>query len=523
MDLTRLLAPAQIAVVGATERRGSYGAQTLINLGALGFPGPVWGVNPRHEEVLGRPCVGSLADLPGPVDAVVIAIPAAGVAEVVEQAGALGCGGAVVYGAGFAEVASGRAEQDALVAAARRHSLPVCGPNGSGIVAMASRAAMWGDALPVRETGHVALVSQSGNVAVNALAAMRGLRFHTVVSSGNQAVLRASDYLTALAADEDVHAIALYLEDDGDGAALCDALAACADAGTPVVVLKVGASAAGAAAAAAHTGALAGDQRVFRALIEDAGAVWARDVHELLELAKTLAVTRRLAPHARLAILTCSGGDSSQGADEAAALGLELAELAPATAQRLAPLLHEAATIANPLDYTATIWGDAGALAEIVTAVGEDPSIDQLLVFYDQLPGLEGARGGVLACGEGRDRGGRPPLARADDGLLDAPRAPRRRRGVALRAVGCRRRRGASHRHAGRGGDAPRAGDPAALRAIAAAVRARAGARRRARGSPSTSRRRCCAPPASRSSTVARSTGCPRRSRPSPRSAAPSR
>ena len=195
MDLTRLLAPAQIAVVGATERHGSYGAQTLINLDALGFPGPVWGVNPRYEEVLGRPCVGSLADLPGPVDAVVIAIPAAGVAEIVEQAGALGCGGAVVYGAGFAEVASGRAEQEALIAAARRHSLPVCGPNGSGIVAMASRAAMWGDALPVREPGHVALVSQSGNVAVNALAAMRGLRFHTVVSSGNQAVLRASDYL----------------------------------------------------------------------------------------------------------------------------------------------------------------------------------------------------------------------------------------------------------------------------------------------------------------------------------------
>ena len=263
MDLTRLLAPAQIAVVGATERRGSYGAQTLINLGALGFPGPVWGVNPRYEEVLGRPCVGSLADLPGPVDAVVIAIPAAGVAEVVEQAGALGCGGAVVYGAGFAEVASGRAEQEALIAAARRHSLPVCGPNGSGIVAMASRAAMWGDALPVREPGHVALVSQSGNVAVNALAAMRGLRFHTVVSSGNQAVLRASDYLTALAADEDVHAIALYLEDDGDGAALCDALAACADAGTPVVVLKVGASAAGAAAAAAHTGRSRGTSASF--------------------------------------------------------------------------------------------------------------------------------------------------------------------------------------------------------------------------------------------------------------------
>jgi len=472
VDLTRLLAPAQIAVVGATERRGSYGAQTLINLSALGFPGPVWGVNPHYDEVLGRPCVGSLADLPGPVDAVVIAIPAAGVAEVVEQAGALGCGGAVVYGAGFGEVASGRAEQEALIAAARRHSLPVCGPNGSGIVAMAARAALWGDAFPVREPGHVALVSQSGNVAVNALAAMRGLRFHTVVSSGNQAVLRASDYLTALAADEDVHAIALYLEDDGDGDALCDALAACADVGTPVVVLKVGASAAGAAAAAAHTGALAGDQRVFRALVAEAGAVWADDVHDLLELAKTLAVTARLAPSSRLAILTCSGGDSSQGADEASALGLELAELAPATAQRLAPLLHEAATIANPLDYTATIWGDADALAEIVTAVGEDPAVDQLLVFYDQLPGLEGAaeeswRAVRAGIEEGARRSPAPTMvcSTLPEHLDDAAAWHFAQAGVAA-AAGLRTgMRAAAAMRRG-------AGDSAALRATAEAVRA---------------------------------------------------
>ena len=472
MDLTRLLAPAQIAVVGATERRGSYGAQTLINLEALGYPGQVWGVNPRYEEVFGRPCVGSLAQLPGPVDAVVIATPAPGVAEIVEQAGALGCGGAVVYGAGFAEVASGRAHQDALVAAARRHSLPVCGPNGSGIVAMASRAAMWGDALPVREPGHVALVSQSGNVAVNALSAMRGLRLHTVVSSGNQAVLRASDYMAALAADEDVHAIALYLEDDGDGAALCDALAACADAGTPVVVLKVGTSAAGAAAAAAHTGALAGDQRVFRALVAEAGAVSAADVHELLELAKTLAVTRRLVPHARLAILTCSGGDSSQGADEAAALGIELPAFAPATARRLAPLLHEAATIANPLDYTATIWGDADALAEIVTAVGEDPAIDQLLVFYDQLPGLEGAaeeswRAVRVGIEEGAQRSPAPTMvcSTLPEHLDDAAAWHFAQAGVAA-AAGLRT--GMAAAAAMRAA----AGDPAVLRAIAVAVRA---------------------------------------------------
>jgi acetate---CoA ligase (ADP-forming) len=391
VDLTRLLAPASIAVVGATERHGSYGAQCLLNLDAIGFPGPVWAVNPRYASVHGRPCVATVGELPEAVDAVVVAIPAEGVAAVIEQAGARGCGGAVVLGAGFAEVAAGRERQAALVAAAFRHGLPVCGPNCDGIVAMPSRAALWGDALRPRETGHVALISQSGNVAVNALAAQRGLRLHTVVSSGNQAVLAASDYLSHLAADEDVRAIALYLEDDGDAAALCEALAVCVDSRTPVAVLKVGASPAGAVAAATHTGALTGDQRVFRALIEEAGAIWAEDVHDLLELAKTLAVTRSLPAGGGLAILTCSGGDSSQGADEAAALGLELPPLGGATAAALAPLLPEAATICNPLDYTAAIWGDADALAVIVRLVGEDPAVAQVLVFYDQLPGLEGA------------------------------------------------------------------------------------------------------------------------------------
>jgi acyl-CoA synthetase (NDP forming) len=395
LDLQRLMAPASVAVVGATDRPGSYAAQTLLNLESIGFPGPVWGVNPRRTEVLGRPCVPSVAELPEAVDAVVVAIPAAGVADAVEQAGARGCGGAVVFSAGFAEVPGGVSLQDDLVAAAQRHRMPVCGPNGNGIVSPGRRVALWGDALGPLEAGSVALVSQSGNVAVNALSSRRGLRLHTVIASGNQAVLSAADYLYLLAADEDVRSVALYLEDDG-GPRLCDALAACADGGVAVAVLKVGSSAIGARAAAAHSGALAGDQRVFRSLVAEAGAAWADDVHELLELAKTLAGRRRRgwagsdSPRG-LAIMTCSGGDSAQGADEAAQLGLELPALAPATRERLAELLPSAATAANPLDYTSMVWGDVAALSALVRALGEDPAIGLVLVFYDQPAGLTGA------------------------------------------------------------------------------------------------------------------------------------
>lgn len=393
MDLSRLLRPRSVAVVGATDRPGSYGAQALLNLDAIGFPGPVWGVNPRRPSVLGRPCVPSLADVPVPADAVIVSIPAAGVPAAVEEAGARGCGGAVVFSAGFAEVAGGVGLQGDLMAAAARYGLPVCGPNCNGIVAMHARAALWGDALMPLEPGAVALVSQSGNVAVNALATRRGLRFHTVVASGNQAVLNAGDYLGFLAREEGVGSIALYLEDDG-GPGLCEGLAACAGSGVRVVVLKVGSSAAGAHAAAAHSGALAGDQRIFRALIEEAGGIWAPDVHDLLELAKTLAVRPARPASARghgLAIMTCSGGDSAQGADEAERLGVALPALAPATCGRLRELLPAAATAANPLDYTAMIWGDAPALSGLVQAVGADPAIGRVLVFYDQFPDLDGA------------------------------------------------------------------------------------------------------------------------------------
>ena len=385
LDLSPLLAPRSVAVVGATDRPDSYGGNVLRNLERAGFEGPVWGVNPKRDEVLGRPCVATVAELPEPVDALVVAIPAAGVADAVRVGAERGCGGAVVLSAGFAEVESGRVHQEELAAAAREHAIPVCGPNGNGVVGVGARAMLWGDGLPALEPGPVAMVTQSGNVGVNALGSRRGIRWHTVVSTGNQAVCSASDWVAAIAALDGVRSLALFLEDDDDGAALAEALAVCAEHGVGVAVLKVGASEAGARAASAHTGALAGDQRVFRSLVEEAGAAWAEDIHDLLELARSLAQPRaRPAGRGGLAVLTCSGGDSGVAADLASELGIDLPELSPATRARLEELLPDAATIANPLDYTAMIWGESALLAQLVELVGADAAIDQLLLLYDQ-------------------------------------------------------------------------------------------------------------------------------------------
>ncbi len=410
IDPAPLLAPRSVAVVGANDRPGSYADTVLRNLATAGFAGPVWGVNPKRGEVHGRECVASVAELPQAVDAVVVAIPAAGVPAVLAEAGERGCGGAIVLAAGFGESPAGAPLEAELREVALAARLPVCGPNGNGVVSLPARAPLWGDSVQRLQQGPVALITQSGNVGVNALGSRRGIGFHTVVSTGNQAVVEASDWIEAVCVLDGVGSIALFLESDGDGARLARALARCAERGVGVAVLKVGSSAAGARAAGAHTGALAGDQRVFAALLEEAGAAQASDPGELLELARCLAQPRARPsrPGGGLAVLTCSGGDSGIAADLAARRGLKLPEPAPATRARLAELLPEAATVANPLDYTSMLWDQPQALEAIAATVGADPGVDQLLLLFDQPDGLaadiraewEAVRAALLAGAE---------------------------------------------------------------------------------------------------------------------------
>jgi acyl-CoA synthetase (NDP forming) len=384
MDLARLLRPRSVAVVGASERPGSYGGETLLNLRRLGFDGAVHPVNPGRASVHGLPCAPSLDALDAAPDAVVVAVPAAAAPGVVAEAGAIGAGGAVVFAAGFAEGGEVSLERE-LVAAARAHELPLCGPNGNGLVCLPERVALWGDTVLPQPAGAVALVSQSGNVAVNALAARRGLRLHTVVSCGNGTVLEPADFLWELAGQDGVRSVALYVEDDGSGVTWCAALERCARAGVGVAVLKAGASPAGAAAAEAHTGAVAGDQRAFRALCEEAGAAWARDPHDLLELAKALAVEGARRRTAGIAVMTCSGGDSSIAADVAADLGLPLTALAPETAERIGAVLPATARATNPLDYTSLLWDDPDALRALVLGLADDPGVGGVLVYFDDV------------------------------------------------------------------------------------------------------------------------------------------
>ena len=386
MMLERLFRPSSIAVVGATDRPGSYGNAAMSNLVAAGFAGRLVGVHPTRREVHGVACVPSLDDLETPVDAVVIATPADSVPGLLDTAGLMGCGGAVVFAADFAE--TGRTDrQDALVVAAARYELPVIGPNANGIVALDSRAPMWGDNVSVGRPGGVALITQSGNLGVVALASRRGIDWHTVVSVGNSAVVDAADALDYLAGADGVRSVALYLEGDGDGARWAEAFARCADNDVRVAVLKAGRSAAGAAAGGAHTAAVAGDHRIFASLVAEAGGAWCHDPHELLETSKLLA-SPRPTRSGRLAVVTCSGGDSVITADEADRLGVPLAEFSASTNAQLAQLLPHGLMITNPLDHTNMLWADTPRVRSLVEVLASDPDVNQILYVQDTPPDL---------------------------------------------------------------------------------------------------------------------------------------
>ena len=287
---------------------------------------------------------------------------------------------------------------------------------------------MWGDGYNLAPAGGVALVSQSGNVAVNALGTRRALHLHTVISCGNQAVLDASDYLLALAEQDGVRSVALYLETEGDGARLAQGLAACAEREIGVVMLKAGRSALGASAAAAHTGAVAGDARVLEALVVEAGGVWVDDPNELLETAKAMATGRRNTGRG-IAVVTCSGGDAAICGRRGRRLASRCLPFSDATSKALEPLLPDAATVGNPLDYTAVIWGEVDRISSIVRSTAADPDIAQVLVYYDQPQRMDPATteswavtlDGILKGGVGSDapvhRRVHPvrPVARGDD------------------------------------------------------------------------------------------------------------
>ena len=388
LDLKPLLAPRAIAVVGASDRPGA-GSLVLDNLRQLGFPGPVYPVNPKYSELAGWRCYPSLRDLPGPVDSVAILLGYQRVLPVLQEAAAIGARGAWSLASGFGEAGpAGEALQAEVAAFCHEHSIALCGPNCIGVVNFHARAATYSVALPpsAMTPGHVGAVVQSGAVCLGLANAARGLGFSTLISSGNEAALDNADYIAYLADDPQTRVILAFIEGFRRPERFMAAAAKAFAAGKPLLVVKVGRSAVAQRATRAHTGSLAGADAVHDAVFRKLGVVRLDDLDELLEAAE-LFLKAPLPAGRGVGLLTLSGGQIGLIGDLMAGLDLELPELSPDAHAALEQILPPYSSIANPLDA----WG-AGNFEETYPActriVADEPRIHLIGVARDSSPGI---------------------------------------------------------------------------------------------------------------------------------------
>ncbi len=354
-NLGRLLRPRHVAVIG-----GAAAEESVRQLDLIGFAGEVWPVNPRRSHMGGRTCFRSISELPEPPDAAVVAVPASACPGVFAELNACGAGGGICFAAGFGEDGNGALEQELLEAAG---DCALIGPNCHGVINLFDRAVLWPDdhgADPV-DTSGFALISQSGNVAMNATFEQRSAPFGYVIGSGNQVQLGVEDFIEALLDDRRVRAIGLFIEGLRDIDAFARAAWRALKAGVPIVAMKVGASAAGARASHSHTGALSGSDQAVQALFDRLGIRRAHTLSELLETLKLLTVAGPLAGR-RVVSLSCSGGEAAIMGDAFSGVGLECP--APSRTERIAEAFRiRPASVGNPLDYNTRIWGDTAACA----------------------------------------------------------------------------------------------------------------------------------------------------------------
>jgi acyl-CoA synthetase (NDP forming) len=282
MRLDALFRPRSIAILGASERP-SIGRALMESATTLGYAGPLYPINPKYTEILGQPCYPSMRELPEPPDVVALCVSYTRIVESFRTVADKGAGAAVIYDGGFAEHGDeGRRRQAELVGMCREAGIALCGPNCMGILNPHHRSSVYMQEVrdPAGLAGNVALVSQSGSICIGMLADIRRFGFSHVVSSGNEAAVSTAQYLEALVDDADTRVIATFTEWIAEPERYVAALDRAADAGKPVVVLKVGRQERTRRAIGTHTGGLAGESAVFSAVLRAHRAIEVSDLDE---------------------------------------------------------------------------------------------------------------------------------------------------------------------------------------------------------------------------------------------------
>ncbi|WP_158888737.1 acetate--CoA ligase family protein [Amycolatopsis anabasis] len=376
--LDRLMNPRSVAVIGASAETGKIGNSVLKNLLGGGFAGEIHPINPKADEILGHTAYPSIGDVPGEVDVAVFAIPAKFVPAALADCGAKGVPAAVLIPSGFAE--TGNAElQDEVVAIARRHGIRLLGPNIYGYYYTPSNLCAT-FCTPYDVRGGVALTSQSGGIGMAILGYSRTTRMgvSAIVGLGNKSDVDEDDLLTFFEQDENTQCVAMHLEDLKDGRAFVDAARRMTKK-KPVVVLKAGRTALGARAASSHTGALAGDDKVYDDILRQAGVVRAPGLNEMLDYARALPLLP--APKGEnVVIITGAGGSGVLLSDACVEAGLSLMDIPPDLDEAFRKFIPPFGAAGNPIDITG---GEPPSTYEATIRLGlSDPRIHALILGY---------------------------------------------------------------------------------------------------------------------------------------------
>ncbi|MFN8195998.1 MAG: acetate--CoA ligase family protein [Nocardioidaceae bacterium] len=381
--IDRLLTPTTVAVVGASARPGSFGERLALEALRSTGVARVHLVHPEHREVHGRATVPTLADLDTSPDLVLLGVPDRLVPEQLAAAGAVGAGGAVVFG-------SVPGQADAVRAAAR--DLALCGGGCMGFVNPPAGVRALGYLERDRlDPGPIALVTHSGSLFSAMLRTRRQLDYALAVSSGQELGLTAGDYVSWALQRPETRVVGLFLETVRDVGSLRHGLALALERDVPVVALTVGSSAAGRSLVTAHSGAVAGEDAGWEALFASYGVHRVRDVEELVDTLELFAVGRRVRRRGSgIATVHDSGAERTLVADVADAEAVPFAPLTDETRARVGALLDPGLVVANPLDVWGRGSGTEGLFTACLDAVAADPGVDVVALAVDLVEEFDG-------------------------------------------------------------------------------------------------------------------------------------
>ena len=426
-SLRRLLSPRSIAVVGVSANVTSFGARSLTN--NINFAGPVWGINPKYagQEMHGRPCFGSIEELPEAPDCVLLAMPREGVLEALKRCAAKGAGGAIVFASGYGEtgLAERVAEEAVLRDTARALGIPILGANCLGIVDHVLKAGVTFMPEYPRMTapaGGVAITSQSGALGYALMqAAERNFSVCHMTTAGNATDLDVCDLAAYQLTMPECKAVALAVEGLRDGRRLFELGDRARAAGKPIIVMKLGRGEAGAAAAVSHTGSLAGSAAAWSAAFRRAGMIEVEDFDGLLETAGFFAKAGK--PSAPgVAIVTASGGAGIMAADHAEALVEPMPQPSPKAEAVLRAAIPDFGAPRNPCDLTAQAASNPASFGECVLAMAADPHYG-VLVYPQVYSHFQTTPGRIAEIAALTEKAGKPIVVAWIPEQLEGPGA----------------------------------------------------------------------------------------------------